>query len=200
MSKASLYTNPASKNSGQTPPKPPQQPKPVPQPVAPSIDISSIPEGRVDQLFRSIPVLAKITPDQIRITINAANATDRVFRARLRDLNADIHTVNVNLENNIMKALKVAITNGLLIRNFPVDQAGSRDRLLEFSCNIDLTHIHPQLEGYAHLKVYCRLSATNGTLTLRNIERNFQIEVEHDYEEPADIDYDQQDYGDYDRD
>ena len=114
----------------------------------------------------------------------------------MQDLNADVHVVNVNLENNILHALRTEITNGLLIRNFPVDQAGSQDRLLEFSCNIDLTHIHPKLEGYAHLKVYCRLSATNGTLTLRNIERNFQIETYHDYEEPADIDYDQQDYPD----
>lgn len=136
-------------------------------------------------------------PEQIRITINAANHTDRVFTARLRDLNADIHTVGVNLENNILRAIKVAITNGLLIRNFPVDQAGSPDRLLEFQCNIDLSTIHKQLEGMAHLKVYCRLSATNGTLTLRNIEQKFQIETNADYEEPEDRDYDQQEY-DYD--
>jgi hypothetical protein len=85
----------------------------------------------------------------------------------------------------------------MLLRNFPVDQVGSHDRLLEFSCNIDLATIHKKLEGYAHLKVYCRLSATNGTLTLRNIERNFQIETDHDdYDDPADVDYDQQEYYD----
>ena len=114
------------------------------------------------------------------------------------DLHADMNIGNVNLENNILRALKIAITNSLLIRNFPVDQAASHDRLLEFSCNIDLTTIHPKLEGYAHLKVYCRLSATDGTLTLRNLEPNFQIETDHDNEEPVDVDYDQQEYPDYD--
>jgi len=162
------------------------------------VDISGIPEGRVDQLFSSIPALSRIKPDQIRITINTANHTDRVFRARLMDLHADIHVNNVNLENSILRALKIAITHSLLLRNFPVDQAGSRDRLLEFSCNIDLTTIHPKLEGYAHLKVYCRLSATDGSLTLRNLEPNFQIETDHEYDDPNDHDYDQQEYPDFD--
>lgn len=174
-------------------PQKPQSPKP---PI--KIDI---PEGRVDTLYRNIPALNKITPDQIRVTINAASHIDKLFRARLQDLNADIHTVGVNIENNIVRALRQAIVNGILIRNFPVDDPSSKDRLLEFSININLANVHDKLEGMAYLKVYCRLSASNGSLTVRNIDKNFKIEVENEYDErDADMgeyENDQQEYPEY---
>jgi hypothetical protein len=41
---------------------------------------------------------------------------------------------------------------------------------------MDLNKIDPQLQGTAKLKVLCRLSLANGSLSLQTIQRNFAVD------------------------
>jgi len=144
--------------------------------------------------------LSRIGPDRIRITPATADHVNRTFVKRLHDENADIHTYGKNLENKILTAIKLAITNGVVVRNLPVeDLHNPNDRMLDIQIGVNLATIDPQLEGWASIKVLCRLSTSQGTLTLRTIQKNFPIEVERDYESEPQIeeDYPEQDYPDY---
>lgn len=105
------------------------------------------------------------------------------------------------MENQILNAIKQAITQGIILRNFSAEDAHNpNDRMLEIRIGVDLRTIDPQLEGYATIKVLCRLSVKTGILTLRTIQRDFPIEIEReeDYGEEEPQDYDYPDYDDRD--
>ena len=50
------------------------------------------------------------------------------------------------------------------------------DRQLEIYTYINLKEVDPDLQGIAKIKILCRLSAYNGTLTIRNIQKYFSVE------------------------
>ena len=163
----------------------------VQQPVAHNIS-----EGRIDQPYQSIPALQRITADRIRITSPLLDHINRVFAERLHTLNLDIRTYGKNLENQTAAAIKRGIFNGIVIRSLPAeDMHNPDDRMLDMVIYIDLSTIDQTLEGTAEIKVVCRFSAKNGTLTLRNIQRNFEVsepERDEDFDDTAG------DYGQFD--
>ncbi len=121
---------------------------------------------------------------------------NRVFAERLHTLNLDIRTYGKNLENQTAAAIKRGIFNGIVIRSLPAeDMHNPDDRMLDMVIYIDLSTIDQTLEGTAEIKVVCRFSAKNGTLTLRNIQRNFEVsepERDEDFDDTAG------DYGQFD--
>jgi hypothetical protein len=140
--------------------------------------------------------LQRITADRIRITTPLIEQINRIFAERLHTLNLDIHTYGKNLENATMAAIRRGIVNGTVVRSTPAeDMHNPDDRMLDMVIFVDLSTIDQTLEGTAEIKVVLRLSAKNGTLTIRNIQRNFQVsepEREEDYDDTAG------DYGQFD--
>lgn len=91
-----------------------------------------------------------------------------------------------------------AIPKSILISNSPsTDTFNPSDRQLEFYGYVELNHIDKRLEGIAKLKMYCRYSYSTNALSLRTIQKFFDLEQP---ETEEDMDYEdhreEQDYGD----
>ena len=139
--------------------------------------MSGIPEGRVDKRFDSFEILRKISPQAIRITPNAANHVSSLFARRLYNLHMDLGDFDQEVEQGIIRELRNAIPRGLVLNNHQSeDSYNPLDRKLELYVYMDLNKIDPQLRGTAKLKVLCRLSLANGSLSLQTIQRNFAVD------------------------
>jgi hypothetical protein len=139
--------------------------------------VSGIPEGRVDKRFDSFEILRKISPQAIRITPNAANHVSSLFARRLYNLNMDLGDFDQEVEQGIIRELRNAIPRGLVLNNHQSeDSHNPMDRQLEIYAYIDLGRINLRLKGIAKLKILCRLSLLNGSLSLRTIQRNFVVD------------------------
>lgn len=137
----------------------------------------NIPEGRVDQKYGSIPVLAAISADRIRATPQASNHIASIFVKRLYDLNMDVGGLDMSLEGSVVNEIRKAVVRGIVLNNSPSDDTHNPlDRQLEIYTYVNLKDINPSLNGIAKLKVLCRLSLSNGSLSLRTISRNFSAE------------------------
>jgi hypothetical protein len=131
----------------------------------------------VDKKYSSFPVLATITPDKIRVTAAAARHIATIFIKRLYDLNMDAGSLNPDLERNVVNEIRKAVPRGIVLFNNAADDTHNPlDRQIEVYTYIQLNEIDRALEGIAKLRVACRLSLYNGTLSLRTIERNFSAE------------------------
>lgn len=85
---------------------------------------------------------------------------------------------NIN-DHSIINELKNAIPRGIIISSYKSeDTHNPLDRQLEIYSYINLKNIDPSLTrvSIAKLKIYCRLSVSNGSLTVRTIDKNFNIE------------------------
>jgi hypothetical protein len=160
-------------------------------------------------MYAAIPSLAAITANMIRITPNAAKHIAGLVIKKLYDLGNDVSTADPSLETNIINAIRFSIPRGMVLTSLPSDDMHNPlDRQLEIYTHADLSAIDPSF-GLAKLKVYCRLGVMNKTLSLRTIQRNFEIEGKEpepthtqEREEQEDYDYDPPDYDipDYDGD
>lgn len=81
------------------------------------------------------------------------------------------------LENAILNQIRLAIPQGIITTNYQsADQHNPNDRQLEIFIHVPLTQISHKLDGVAKLKVACRLSLAAKTLTMRTIQKNFDVE------------------------
>jgi hypothetical protein len=134
-------------------------------------------EGRVDQRYTSIPVLSAIGADRIRVTPQAARHIASIFVKRLYDLNMDVGGLDMSLEAAIINEIRKSAVRGVVLNNNQSDDTHNPlDRQIEIYTYLNLKDINPALNGIAKFKVLCRLSLSNGTLSLRTISRNFLAE------------------------
>jgi hypothetical protein len=119
-------------------------------------------------------VLQAITSDRIRMTPNTAQHIVNIFNKKLYDANIDPENIQ---DQNILNELKSAIPRGIILSSHKAeDNHNPLDRQLEIYSYINLTNLDPSIKGIAKLKIYCRLSVSNGSLTIRTIDKNFNIE------------------------
>ena len=118
-----------------------------------------------------------ITADRIRSTPGSSSHIAGVFIKRLFDVGQDVSSFEPTLENSIINAIKRAIPRGLVLASYSSDDLHNpQDRQLEIYTYINLSEIDKDLQGIAKLKILCRLSVMNGTLTLRSIQKSFPVE------------------------
>lgn len=125
--------------------------------------------------YDQVPIIKNISSQQIRITPNAAAHINEVFLKRLNSLRVQS---NQNLiEKNLINELKVAITKGIVLNNYPSEDAHNpNDRQIEIYSYINLKNIDNALNGIIKLRILCRLSLNTKTLSLRTIQKNFLVE------------------------
>lgn len=86
----------------------------------------------------------------------------------------DAGPLNISLERNIIIEIRKAVTRGIVISNYKADDTHNPlDRQLEVYTYIKLSDIDSSLTGIAKLRVQCRLSLHDGTISLRTIDKNF---------------------------
>jgi len=89
----------------------------------------------------------------------------------------DVGALDLSLENNIVNQIRAAVPRGIVLTNVISDDTHNPlDRQLEIYTYVKLSDIDPGLDGIAKLTVGCRLSLSNGTLSLRTISKNFNAE------------------------
>jgi hypothetical protein len=131
----------------------------------------------VDQKYFSIPFLKNITADKIRITPGAATHITNTFIKRLFDQGLDTSASGTQLESKILSELRLAIIRGIVLTSVKTeDEHNPLDRYLEIYSYMNLPSIDRALKGIVKLKIWCRLSAFSGTLSVRTIQRNFKVE------------------------
>jgi len=139
--------------------------------------VHGIPEGRVDKRYNSLPVLASITSDKIRVSPAAMRHIASIFIKRMYDLNMDAEGLDMSLERNIVEEIRKAVPRGIVVYNHATDDPNNPlDRQIEVYTYINLQNVNPSLEGTVKLMVTCRLSVFSGSLSLRTINRNFSAE------------------------
>lgn len=93
------------------------------------------------------------------------------------DIGQDVSSFEPTLEMAVINAVRQAIPRGLVLASYPSeDMHNPLDRQLQIYTYVDLASIDGDLEGTAKLTILCRLSVTHGTLTIRNIQKNFEVE------------------------
>jgi hypothetical protein len=135
-----------------------------------------LPEGRIDKRYSNFPALAAITADKIRITGATAMHINTIFMNRLVSLG--IGTGNID-ENNIIKEITASIPRGFVLHIYPSDDTfNPLDKQIEIFTYFNIGTLIQNFdgEGTIKLKVLCRFSAVNGTLSLRTIQRNFLVD------------------------
>jgi len=95
----------------------------------------------------------------------------------LFDTGQDISSFEPTLEGIVINAIRQAIPKGLILASYPSeDLHNPLDRQLQIYTYVDLGSIDQDLVGTAKITVLCRLSVTHGTLTVRNLQRNFDVD------------------------
>jgi hypothetical protein len=123
----------------------------------------------------------------------------RVFEKRLYDFGFPAERLD---GGKLMLAIRNAIPKGVITYIEQADDVNNPlDRQLEVYTYVDLKNIN--MDGIAKIKVLCRLSVFNGTLSVRTVQKYFKVDMpqgeaeEQDYEgEPIERDY--SDYPDRD--
>ena len=106
----------------------------------------------------------------------AARHIFTIFLKRLYDLNMEAEEPDISTERNVINEIRKAIPRGIVLYNYSSDDTfNPLDRQLEIYIYLDTKNIDQSLRGIAKLRVICRLSLYNGTLTLRTIDRNFPV-------------------------
>lgn len=94
-----------------------------------------------------------------------------------------INTNNIN-ENNIVREVANSIPRGFVIQIYPSDDVHNPlDKQIEIYTYFPLSVLDPELEqgvgedddGLVKFRALCRFSATNGTLSLRTVQKNFSV-------------------------
>lgn len=118
--------------------------------------------------------MAAIKSNQIHISPGAAKHISNIFIKRLYDFNKDVMGTNPNFEQKLLNEIRLAIPKGIILsNNQSSDTHNPLDRQLEVYTYIDLSNINTNLNGIVKFTVICRLSLSNGSLSLRTIEKNF---------------------------
>jgi hypothetical protein len=101
----------------------------------------------------------------------------RIFVKRLYDLGINPGSLDIDLEKNIVNEIRNSVTRGIILFNHQSDDSHNPlDRQLEIYSYVNLSSIDPSLSGIAKLKIICRMSLTDGSISLRTIQKNFSIE------------------------
>lgn len=99
------------------------------------------------------------------------------FIKRLYDLGIAVGDLDDSLENNITNEIRKAIPRGIILFNYKSDDMHNPlDRQIEIYTYVKLKDVNQSLNGIAKMKVACRLSSSNGTLSLRTIDKNFVVD------------------------
>lgn len=89
----------------------------------------------------------------------------------------DAGALDQSLEVNIAREIRNAVPRGIVLtNNASADSHNPLDRQLEVYSYVKLRDIDPALEGLAKITISCRLSLSDGSLSLRTISRNFNAE------------------------
>jgi hypothetical protein len=158
-------------------------------------------------MYATIPALAAIGANGIRITPNAANHIASIVIKKFYEMGKNVSAFGDALEKNILNAIRIAIPRGMVLTaSSAEDMHNPLDRQLEIYTYVDFSSIDSDF-GMAKMKVYCRLSVMTKTLSLRTIQRNFTLDPkepvgggsnsDEDYE-PEDVYYDEPEYYDTD--
>jgi hypothetical protein len=161
-------------------------------------------------MYASIPALAAIGANSIRITPNAANYIASIVIKRFYETGKNVSAFGPSLEQNILNSIRVAIPRGMVLTSSNTEDVHNPlDKQLDIYTYVDFSFIDPSF-GMAKMKVQCRLSVMSKTLSLRSIQRNFIMESKEpsgggngddgsdsDYE-PEDVYYDEPEYYDTD--
>lgn len=147
-----------------------------------------LPEGRVDRAYTDIPFLAGVTPSKIRITPETGRYLVGAFGRRIANVLdiADLSPYIDALEKNLIPVLKQAIYDGWVLNADNVlDTHNPNDKYIEVYTRLNLSDVIPDLNGTAKLHVSCRLSANQGTVTVRGVKKHFEIDVNTPEETPV---------------
>lgn len=86
----------------------------------------------------------------------------------------DSDKLDTSLEIKIVNEIRKAVPKGIVLYNYPSDDTHNPlDRQIEVYTYINLSDIDQSLNGIIKLRVACRLSLSNGLMSLRTIEKNF---------------------------
>ena len=141
----------------------------------------SLPNGKIEKSYTELGALKHITPDQMRVSGPTGRAIIATFATRLAKVKKidDLEPYIEMIEANLIPQLKDAIYRlGWVIQSDPVeDTANPNDKYITIYTRLQLASVDSALSGVAKLYVNCRVSAEHGTLTLRNIVKNFPIDA-----------------------
>lgn len=128
-------------------------------------------------MYKSLPFLKNIDPSKIRITSETEIHITNILAKKLQDNGFSIEKFGFQFRPNTIKALKQAIFNGYVVAINPsTDAHNPQDKQLEVYIHLILKEINPTLSGIAKIRTVCRFSINHGTLTIRNIAKNFIVE------------------------
>lgn len=128
-------------------------------------------------MYKSLPFLKQIDQSKMRITPETEVHLTNIVAKKLQDNDFDLTDFGFQLRSKLTTAIKNSIYNGYVVASSSsMDKYNPKDPQLEIYVHLKLKEINTSLNGTAKFRVMCRLSATNGTLTIRNISRNFTIE------------------------
>lgn len=86
----------------------------------------------------------------------------------------DVGGSNSVMETNLINQIRAAVPKGIVLFNYPSDDGfNPLDRQIEVYTYIKLQDVDSNLDGIVKLRVLCRLSVSNGMLSLRTIDKNF---------------------------
>ena len=148
---------------------------PPPSPLARPV-VHTIPDGRLNSKFSSVPALAKIKADNVRISPGAANHIFQIIAKRFYDYGFDDDDFDSASEARIINELKNAVVRSIVLTVSPSEDIHNpQDKQLELYTYINLNNIS-SMEGNAKLKILCRFLAVSGTVSVRTIQKNFLME------------------------
>src|SRR5205085_9654050 len=84
----------------------------------------------------------------------------------------------ISVEQRLIPTIKQAIYDGWVVSSdAATDSHNPRDKFVEIYTRLNLSNVDEKLKGTAKLYVSCRLSADNGALTIRGLNKHFVIDV-----------------------
>ena len=137
-----------------------------------------LPDGKIDRHYSSIPFLKEITADRIRMTPNTEAHLVNIFVSRLEDYDYDLEDVESQvIGKKLTEEIKKAIVNGWVLSSVSAgDINNPKDKIINIYIRFNISDVMPELAGTAKIKIDCRISARNKTLTVKTINKNFRIE------------------------
>ena len=99
---------------------------------------------------------------------------------------ADIQQFIVDIRSKLNSEIRKAIHNGWVLESQIVDE-NTDDRFLHILIRLNLTNLNEEFNANATILVYCRFLADKGLLSVKDLEKTFDISVQIEEE---DLDYD----------
>jgi hypothetical protein len=135
-------------------------------------------DGNINKKYSSIPALQAIGSDRIKITAAASTHIVNLFIKKLYD--EDILDTAKDFDEissrNLLTEIRSAIPKGIVISVSSADDLHNPlDKQLEIYTYLDMSKIISNQTGYAKMKILCRLSVHTSTISVRTIQKNFDI-------------------------